>query len=69
MGQYIFDPNKYELAIGEKARNLSHREAELLKIFAENPNQAVERKHILKKIWGDDSHFSTLATWMCTSRN
>jgi two-component system response regulator VicR len=59
MGQYIFDPNKYELAIGEKARNLSHREAELLKIFAENPNQAVERKHILKKIWGDDSFFNS----------
>jgi DNA-binding response OmpR family regulator len=59
IGQYIFDPNKYELAIREKARNLSHREAELLKIFAENLNQAVERKDILKKIWGDDSFFNS----------
>lgn len=59
IGQYIFDPNKYELLLGEHARSLSHREAELLKIFAENPNQAVQRKDILKKIWGDDSFFNS----------
>ncbi len=59
IGQYVFDPNKYELSIGTEARNLSHREAELLKIFAKNPNQAVERRDILKKIWGDDSFFNS----------
>ncbi len=59
LGVYIFDPNKYLLQSDKENRNLSHREAELLKILAENTNQAVQRKEILKRIWGDDSFFNS----------
>jgi DNA-binding response OmpR family regulator len=59
IGQYIFDPNKYQLVHGENARSLSHRETELMKILCEKPNQAVQRKDILKTIWGDDSFFNS----------
>ncbi len=59
LGAYLFHPNKYLLQLNSESRNLSHREAELLKILAENPNQAVQRKDILKRIWGDDSFFNS----------
>jgi DNA-binding response OmpR family regulator len=38
---------------------LSHRESELLKVFVRHQNLPVERKYILKEIWGDDSFFNS----------
>ncbi len=59
IGQYIFYPLKYQLVQGQHIQKLSHREAELLKIFTNNQNKAVNRKEILLKIWGDDSYFNS----------
>ena len=59
IGKYLFDPRKYELIFGEEVRKLSHREAELLLIFARNQNLTIERKKILKDVWGDDSFFNS----------
>jgi DNA-binding response OmpR family regulator len=59
MGTYIFDSRKYQIEYQGEIRKLSHRETELLKILGENKNQAVERKEILKTIWGDDSFFNS----------
>lgn len=59
IGKYLFDPRKYELIFGEQVRKLSHREAELLLIFARHQNLTIERKKILKDIWGDDSFFNS----------
>lgn len=59
IGTYLFDPRKYELRHGDHVRKLSHREAELLLIFARNQNLTVERKTILRTIWGDDSFFNS----------
>ena len=59
IGAYLFDPRKYELRIGEEVRKLSHREAELLHIFARHQNLTIERRTILKEIWGDDSFFNS----------
>jgi two-component system response regulator VicR len=59
LGKFTFDLNKYELAIGKKITRLSHREAELLKILAENQNFTIQRKEILKRVWGDDSFFNS----------
>ena len=36
---------------------LTQKEADLLKLFAENPNQILKRSDILKQIWGDDDYF------------
>jgi len=57
--KYSFDPRKYELQYEGEFRRLSHREAELLKILAENKDYATERQTILKQIWGDDSFFNS----------
>lgn len=59
IGQYIFYPLKYQLVKDQKVQKLSHREAELFKIFTSNQNKAVNRKEILLKIWGDDSYFNS----------
>lgn len=59
IGQYEFLPLKYELRLGEAARKLSAREADLLKILLENRNFTVTRKDILLKVWGDDHFFNS----------
>lgn len=59
IGHYTFLPNKYELHFSGEIRTLSHRETELLKILCNHQNRIVQRKHILQKIWGDDSFFNS----------
>ncbi len=59
LGKYTFDYKKYELRGPSSTKKLSHREMELLKILAQNQNLTIERKRILKQIWGDDSFFNS----------
>lgn len=59
IGKFEFLPNRYELKFGEIIRKLSHREAILLQILAENKNSTIQRKEILMRIWGDDSFFNS----------
>jgi DNA-binding response OmpR family regulator len=59
LGEYEFNPQKYELRLGEQVRKLSHREAELLSILIENRNAITQRKEILMRVWGDDSFFNS----------
>jgi DNA-binding response OmpR family regulator len=59
LGKYEFNPQKYELRLGEQIRKLSHREAELLNILIENQNAITQRKEILMRVWGDDSFFNS----------
>ena len=59
LGEYIFFPSKYQLTYQQSIQQLSHRETELLKIFATHQNRAIERKTILLQIWGDDSYFNS----------
>lgn len=59
LGQYEFNPSRYELKREQSVRKLSHREANLLTMLAENRNGTTQRKDILMKIWGDDSFFNS----------
>jgi DNA-binding response OmpR family regulator len=59
MGQFEFHPNRYELKHGDHVRKLSHREAVLLTVLAENKNVIVQRKEVLMRVWGDDSFFNS----------
>ena len=59
LGKYIFNPNRYELKNGDQFRKLSHREAVLLSLLADQRNTVVQRKDILLKVWGDDSFFNS----------
>lgn len=59
IGQYEFAPQRYELRKDGKAKKLSHREAVLLQILAENQNANIDRKAMLMRVWGDDSFFNS----------
>jgi DNA-binding response OmpR family regulator len=59
LGKYEFSPLRYELKKDDTIKKLSHREASLLQILAENRNATVQRKDILMKLWGDDSFFNS----------
>jgi two-component system, OmpR family, response regulator VicR len=59
VGKYIFNTQKYELSFGEHVRKLSHREAQILNILIEKKNNSIDRREIMKVIWGDDSFFNS----------
>lgn len=59
IGQFEFHTQRYDLKNGNSTRKLSHREAVLLNILAENKNATVNRKEILMRVWGDDSFFNS----------
>lgn len=59
LGKFEFDPVRYDLRLNGTSRKLSHREAALLQILAENRNAVVSRKDVLMRIWGDDSFFNS----------
>lgn len=59
LGQYEFAPQRYELRHKGNVKKLSHREAMLLQILAENQNQPIDRKTMLLRVWGDDSFFNS----------
>lgn len=58
-GDLKFLPARFELNIKGKQIKLSSRESQILKIFAAHKNQAIERKLILKSVWGDDTYFNS----------
>lgn len=59
LGRMIFYPGKYELHAAGKVIVLSNREAQILDILAAAQNQVVDRKVLLRKVWGDDSFFNS----------
>jgi len=59
IGEFQFYPKRQELIIENSIQKLSHKETQLLHIFAQNINQTIERRSILKQVWGDDSFFNS----------
>jgi DNA-binding response OmpR family regulator len=59
LGIYRFQPVKQVLHDGVEERKLSFRESELLKMLVRNRDQIVDRREILKLIWGDDNFFNS----------
>lgn len=59
LGKYIYSPLRYELISPTKTIKLSQRDHEVLNLLTTNPNQTVDRKFLLKTVWGDDSFFNS----------
>jgi DNA-binding response OmpR family regulator len=59
LGLYHFSLMRYELSSPTRKIKLSQREQEVLSMITTQTNQAVDRKHILKTVWGDDSFFNS----------
>ncbi|MGI4832823.1 MAG: response regulator transcription factor [Janthinobacterium lividum] len=61
IGRYRFDAAQQRLALADgsqPARQLTHREAELLRCLLTQRNQVLTRAAVLRELWGDDSFFN-----------
>jgi len=58
-GDIRFLAGKFELKFKDKIIKLSSRESQVLNVLAAHKNQMVERKMLLKSVWGDDSYFNS----------
>lgn len=59
LGNTKFYPALYELHANGSNIKLSHRETQVLRMLSSNANKPIERKLLLKTIWGDDSFFNS----------
>jgi DNA-binding response OmpR family regulator len=60
LGRFLFHPERQQLHLeGQSPRQLSHRETQLLQLLATKLNTIVERRAILKEVWGHDSIFNS----------
>jgi DNA-binding response OmpR family regulator len=57
VGKYQFDAVNYEVILDNEKTSLTQREADLLKLFIQNPNRVLKREEILKSLWGTDDYF------------
>lgn len=57
IGKYIFHPEELTLSMNDNSRNLTLKEAELIRYFAENSNKVLSRNEILEKVWGSNDYF------------
>lgn len=58
-GRCVFDYPHHTLTINNNVRELTAKESELLRLFALNFNQLIDRSSTLQKIWKDDSIFAS----------
>lgn len=57
LGCYWFSLPNLTLRGPAGAVQLTHKEAQLLALFAQHPNQVLRRGDILRQLWGDDDYF------------
>lgn len=57
IGNYVFDHKNLTLKIGEQAKMLTQKEADLLKLLIEHKDEVIKRSFILESLWGDNDYF------------
>jgi two-component system, OmpR family, response regulator VicR len=57
VGNYLLDHKNLSLKFGDQAKNLTQKEADLMKMFIENKNEVIKRSFILESLWGEDDYF------------
>lgn len=59
IGKYRLSVSRYELISPTVTHKLSAREMEILTLLTSGNNRVVERRDLLKQVWGDDSFFNS----------
>jgi DNA-binding response OmpR family regulator len=59
LGIYRFHPARQVLREGKEERKLSFRESELLNLLIRHRDTILDRREILKLLWGDDNFFNS----------
>jgi DNA-binding response OmpR family regulator len=57
IGNFVFDFSNQLIQINDTKRQLTKKEAEVLRLLCINKNQLVRREFALKLIWGEDDYF------------
>jgi DNA-binding response OmpR family regulator len=57
IGNYLFDYDNLTLQRQDDIKNLTQKEADILKLLLEQKGQVVKRSEILIKVWGEDDFF------------
>jgi DNA-binding response OmpR family regulator len=68
IGKYVFDAINQRLTLEGKTRELTLREADLLRIFCDNNDSILKRDDVLMKVWGDDHYFASRSLDVFVSR-
>lgn len=68
IGRFEFDVINQRLTMDGKKRELTLREADLLRIFCENRDTILKRDDLLMKVWGDDHYFASRSLDVFVSR-
>jgi DNA-binding response OmpR family regulator len=68
IGRFSFSHSELLLSNGNVSHSLTHREAELLALFASNTGSILKRDDILNKVWGNDHFFSSRSLDVFISR-
>ena len=58
IGMLIFNPAKNTLQNEAETIQLTGRESDILKMLCDNVQQVIEKKVMLKNLWGDDNFFN-----------
>ena len=58
IGRFTFDPNNLLLLIDGNEKQLTQKEADVLKLFCQNENETVKRDLILSTVWGNTDYFT-----------
>ena len=57
LGSYKFDSVNFKLTNHQSKRNLTSREAEILRLLFIHRDRVLKREEILNTVWGDDDYF------------
>lgn len=57
LGDYEFDYKNLTLRHQGDSRQLTQKEADLLRLFINNQNEVLKRSDILEQLWGEDDYF------------
>ena len=57
IGDFLFDYPNLKLFYGDQERQLTRKEADLLRVLVENKNKLLLRETALKAVWGSDDYF------------
>jgi DNA-binding response OmpR family regulator len=58
IGKYIFDHENQVLLLGDKKQFITVKEAAVLKLLCEHKGKILDRKHALKRLWGENDYFA-----------
>ena len=61
IGNTLFDSNLSTVTYNGVSHTLTARQTDILLLLSQNIGTMIEREHILKTVWGDDSNANSLA--------